>query len=104
MPPGTSATTAPGAAMLDIKLFVGAANGHMFERYWDDTQWVWVDHGTPPGTSVATAPGAAMMDRKLFVGAANGHMFERYWDDTQWVWVDHGTPRVQVSPRRPAQR
>ena len=77
--------------MMDRKLFVGAANGHMFERYWDDTQWVWVDHGTPPGTAVVTAPGAPMMNSKLFVGASNGHMFERYWDGTQWVWADHGT-------------
>src|SRR5205823_211503 len=92
-PPGTSVSTAPGAAMMDSKLFVGAGNGHLFERFWAGTQWGWVDHGAPPGTSVSTAPGAAMMDTKLFVGAADGRLYERFWDGTQWMWVNHGSPR-----------
>jgi IgA Peptidase M64 len=66
-------------------------DGHLFERFWNGSQWVWVDHGRPPGTSVSTAPGAAMMNQKLFVGTANQRLFERFWDGSQWVWVDHGT-------------
>jgi IgA Peptidase M64 len=91
-PEGILVRTAPGAAMMDRKLFVGIQDGRLFERFWDGSRWVWVDHGRPPGTGVSTAPGAAMMNQKLFVGAADGRLFERFWDGSRWVWVDHGRP------------
>jgi hypothetical protein len=92
-PGGVKLKTAPGAAMMDEKLFVGGEDGHLYERHWrsDLGRWAWQDHGKPPGTDVATAPGAAMMNSKLFVGTDNRHLFERSWTGTEWVWVDHGT-------------
>ncbi|MDR4479769.1 MAG: hypothetical protein R3B37_08520 [Nitrospira sp.] len=93
----------PGAAMLDSKLFVGTANGRLYERVWNGTQWVWVDHGLLVGTSVATAPGAAMMNSKLFVGTADGRLFERAWNGSQWVWGPRRPPATTVATA-PARR
>ena len=107
-PPGTSVSTAPGALIIYPgdqsagKFFMGTANGHLFENFWDETNkvWGWTDHGAPPGTSVSTAPGALIIypgDQsagKFFMGTANGHLFENFWDETNkvWGWTDHGAP------------
>jgi hypothetical protein len=92
-PGGQRITQAPGAAMLNEKLFVVTDTGNLWERHWraDLGRWAWEDHGRPPDAQLATAPGAAMMDSKLFVGGDNSHLFERVWTGESWVWVDHGT-------------
>ena len=35
--PGTTVVTAPRAALLNSKFFVGATDGRLFERLWDNT-------------------------------------------------------------------
>lgn len=89
--------TAPGAAMLDSKLFVGRLRPpfpDLFERWWDGDEWVWVNHGRPGGVDVTGVPGAEMLDEKLFVTVRDGRLFERHWraDLGAWAWEDHGRP------------
>ena len=107
-PPGTTASTAPGACIsaynqaslpLGPSFFVGGADGHLYENYWDQASgWLWTDHGTPPGTTVASEPGAllnsAATGLKFMMLTGNGHIFERYWNlaTSSWAWTDHGTP------------
>jgi hypothetical protein len=83
--------SAPGAAMLDSKLFVSRLHGpfpDLYERWWDGDGWTWFNHGRPEGVPVTGHPGAAMMNEKLFVAVNDGRLFERHWraDLGQWVW------------------
>jgi IgA Peptidase M64 len=89
--------SAPGAAMLDRKLFITRTAEpwrNLYERWWDGEEWLWVDHGRPEGVPVRSAPGAAMLDQKLFVVVEDGRLFERHWraDLGRWAWEDHGRP------------
>jgi predicted Zn-dependent protease len=80
-----------------INLFAVGANSHLYERYWNGSSWITVDHG---GSLV---PGICMFGRgdfgsvnaggiriNLFACGTNGHLMERYWNGNQWVWADHG--------------
>jgi hypothetical protein len=92
--------TAPDGAMLNSKLFVSRLDDpfpDLYERLWDGTEWIWVDHGRPGGARMRTAPGAAMLDEKVFVATDDGTLWERHWraDLDQWVWEDHGRPDNQ---------
>jgi hypothetical protein len=89
--------TAPGAAMLDQKLFVSRLDDpfpDLYERLWDGTEWIWVNHGRPQGVRMRGAPGAAMLNEKLFVVGDDGALWERHWraDLGVWVWSNHGRP------------
>jgi hypothetical protein len=98
--------TAPGAAMLDLKLFVGRINDpfpDLYERFWDGTEWIWVSHGRPEGTRTRGSPGAAMLNEKLFIILEDGALWERQWrtDLGRWVWANHGRPanvRIAYGP------
>jgi hypothetical protein len=108
-PPGVTVSTDPGACIssytqpgppLSPAYFVGGADGHLWENYWNQAanSWLWTDHGTPPGTTVTGPPGALMNSvatgLKFVMATANGHIFERYWNTatSAWGWTDHGTP------------
>jgi hypothetical protein len=98
--------TAPGAAMLDRKLFVSRLDDpfpDLFERLWDGTEWIWVNHGRPAGVRMRGAPGAAMLNEKLFVVADDGALWERHWraDLGRWVWASHGRPGNTVIAHGP---
>lgn len=89
--------TAPGAAMLDGKLFVSRLTDpfpDLYERFWDGVEWIWVNHGRPNGRRVTGPPGAAMLNEKLFVVVDDGALWERHWraDLNRWAWQDHGRP------------
>lgn len=89
--------TAPGAAMLDSKLFVSRLNDpvpDLYERLWDGVEWIWVHHGRPDGVRMQGAPGAAMLNEKLFVVVQDGALWERHWrtDLGRWAWEAHGRP------------
>jgi IgA Peptidase M64 len=89
--------SAPGAAMLNRKLFVSRLDGpfpDLYERFWDGDEWLWVNHGRPQGTKVTGIPGAAMLNEKLFVVVSAGALWERRWkaDSSKWVWEAHGRP------------
>src|SRR5690349_2551368 len=98
-PDGVRMKTAPGAAMLDEKIFVVTDDGNLRERHWrtDLSQWVWEDHGRPGNQRITQAPGAAMLNEKLFVVTETGNLWERHWrpDLERWAWEDHGRPGNQ---------
>lgn len=90
--------SSPGAAMLDIKLFVGRSDGDaggLYERFFDGVEWIWVAHGRPAGHRVTGHPDAAMLAEKVFVVVDDGALWERHWraDLGTWVWDDHGRPQ-----------
>src|SRR5690606_19250911 len=81
-PGGGTVISAPGAAMLDDKLFVCRDDNpfpDLYERWWDGVEWIWVNHGRPGGERVWYAPGAAMANEKLFVVTETGKVWERHW-------------------------
>jgi hypothetical protein len=79
-----------------IIAFSIGGNGHLYDKYWNGSAWVWEDQGTPPGTSAGNAPAAVYqtsLDRIIaFVAGANGHLYDKYWNGSAWVWEDQGTP------------
>jgi uncharacterized protein YegJ (DUF2314 family) len=82
-----------------VQVFVQGSDGHLYDNFWDGTQWVWEDHGTPPGTGVGVLDGThaavyqSAIDRvQVFVKGSDGHLYDNFWDGTQLVWEDHGTP------------
>ena len=95
-PGGVRMGTAPGAAMLDEKVFVVTDDGTLWERHWraDLGRWAWEDHGRPGNQRIVQAPGAAMLNEKLFVVTDQGNLWERHWraDLGRWAWEDHGRP------------
>jgi hypothetical protein len=89
--------SAPGAAMLNSKLFTCRLDGSfpdLYERWWDGDEWIWVDHGRPLGIAVTGSPGAPMLDSKLFVIVSDGSLWELNWraDLGRWAWEEHGRP------------
>ena len=73
--------TAPGAAMLDGKLFVSRLDDpypDLYERLWDGVEWIWINHGRPEGRRMKGPPGAAMRNEKLFVVVDDGALWERH--------------------------
>jgi hypothetical protein len=81
--------------MLNVKVFVTRTTEpwrDLFERFWDGSEWLWVNHGRPAGVPVTSTPGAAMLDSKLFVITEDGSLVERAWTGSAWVWSDHGRP------------
>jgi hypothetical protein len=93
-----------------IVVFVTGNDGHLYDKYWDGSAWVWQDQGIPPGTEFVSFPqslGAVYqptLDRiVVFVTAGDGHMWDKYWDGSAWVWEDQGIPPdgVTVDRMRP---
>jgi hypothetical protein len=89
--------SAPGAAMLNQKFFVSRLNDpfpDLYERWFDGTEWVWLNHGRPTGARMQGQPGAAMLNEKVFVVTDDGSLRERHWrsDLGRWVWENHGRP------------
>lgn len=79
----------PGAAMLDSELFVSGlydSYPDLYERLWDGTEWIWVNHGRPNGLNVTGNPGAPMLNERLFVVVEDGALWERHWraDLREW--------------------
>ena len=107
IPPGATsvagaasvAPSAPSAVYqptLDrIAVFVTGDNGHLYDKYWNGSAWVWEDQGMPPGAaSGAFAPSAVYqptLDRiSVFVVTPYGRLYDKYWNGSAWVWEDQG--------------
>lgn len=73
--------TAPGAAMLDAKLFVGGDDGHLYERVWTGEVWTWVDHGTALHDQAAHVIGAPGEGPALTVAVLGDGFAERDMGD-----------------------
>lgn len=76
--------------------FVVGRNGHLYDKYWTGTRWVWESQGTPPNAWATNSPSAVYQsgqDRVLaFVEGTNGQLYDKYWDGQQWVWEPQGQP------------
>jgi hypothetical protein len=93
--------------MLDQKLFVSRLTDpfpDLYERLWDGTEWIWINHGRPAGVKMKGPPGAAMLNQKLFVVTDDGSLWEHHWrsDLNAWVWESHGRPDNQRIAHGPA--
>jgi hypothetical protein len=85
------------AGDIRINLFVQGADRRLWERYWDGSNWTWVDHGKAvDGEPLVLARGdlsstdGAQVRVNLFVRGLDGNLWERYWDGANWTWVDTG--------------
>ena len=87
-----------------ISVFVAGNDGHLYDKYWNVSEWVWEDQGTPVhgGVGMPSAVYQPTLDRiSVFViGENNGHLYDKYWDGSKWVWEDQGDPPgiINLSP------
>jgi hypothetical protein len=75
--------------------FVTGNDGHLYDKFWDGSRWVWEDQGTPPNGGVmgTSAVYQSSIDRLVcFVIGNDGHLYDKFWDGSQWVWEDQGLP------------
>jgi hypothetical protein len=91
-----------------IICFVGgddASGGHLYDKYWDGSKWVWEDQGNPPSTTGLYVGGAVYqptLDRvTVFVTGTNGHLYDKYWNGKNWVWEDQGIPPGDIGVSAP---
>ncbi|MEH1837937.1 MAG: hypothetical protein V7L20_04020, partial [Nostoc sp.] len=87
-----------------ISTFVVGSNGHLYDKFYNGSQWVWEEQGTPPSATVIrpsrtraiNSPGVVYqptLDRiSTFVVGSNGHLYDKFYNGSQWVWEDQGTP------------
>jgi Common central domain of tyrosinase len=94
-----------------INLFAEGTDGKLWERYWDGSNWAWIDTGKPAvGPPIAIVRGnadttdASAVRINLFVPVLETHssggttphrhfdirLWERYWNGASWTWVDTG--------------
>jgi len=121
-PSGTSLTTgAPAAVTWTVNgerrqsVYVTATNGNLYERQWNGSSWVWINHGKPSGVSSVSAlsatvyriPGApasstsvtpADIARHIYVRRNDGKLYVRWTlnDGSTWGWADQsaGAPAL----------
>jgi hypothetical protein len=92
--------------------FVAGEDGHLYENYWDGSQWRWTDHGVPSNTLLATSPSAIAYWREpfgelsetfqrmqVFCVSENGNLFSRQWNGSEWQWLAHQKPAAAVRGR-----
>ncbi|OLB94891.1 MAG: hypothetical protein AUI15_16320 [Actinobacteria bacterium 13_2_20CM_2_66_6] len=80
-PWNTSVATAPAAAMMDSKLFVGTADSHLWERFWTGTEWKWVNHGSARQDESQHVVGAPGRDPKLTIAVLGDGFAEEDLND-----------------------
>lgn len=94
-----------------INLFAEGTDGKLWERYWDGSNWAWIDTGKPAvGAPIVVVRGnmdttdASAVRINLFVPVLETHssggttphrhfdirLWERYWNGAAWTWVDTG--------------
>jgi hypothetical protein len=75
--------------------FVTGSDGHLYDKFWDGSQWVWEDQGPLPSGANPFGLSAvyqSSLDRLVcFVTGADGHLYDKFWDGSQWVWEDQGS-------------
>lgn len=118
LPPDTKIVSeAAPAAVTDnqgstgnVYVFVTAENGHLVERFYNGSQWQWLDHGTPvDGVEVKSDPSAIYGDDtvgniiiSVFVTGSDGNMYEFYRDagnmTGQWQSRRKHSASIQSSP------
>ncbi|HJQ39396.1 MAG TPA: hypothetical protein VKB93_19820, partial [Thermoanaerobaculia bacterium] len=91
------------AANRRIRLFVSAANGSLYERYYDGAAWHWEERGAP-GVSIAGAGpllayGTAI---RVFVLLAGGRLTAWQLDAGKAEWKPYDDPRSPIAALGPA--
>ena len=84
----------PGWAFNDRQAFVTTSDGRLFERSYDGTRWLWLDHGAPTSTQAAGVEPGGIMDggRRIFIASVHGRLFEHYREEDRWYWRQHPDP------------
>ena len=100
-PPDTkiASESTPSAVVIDEKLifvFARAENGHLVERYYNGTQWQWIDCGTPKeGVNVNFNPAAITGHGyiSVFVTGSDGQLYEfaSYVSMKIGKWITHNS-------------
>jgi len=79
-----------------IVFVVGFDDGHLYDKYWNGSEWVWEDQGMPSGPSFLNTPSAVYqqkLDRIIvFVVGDDSHLYDKYWDGSKWIWEPQGIP------------
>ena len=79
-----------------IAVFVVGNDGHLYDKYWNGSKWVWEDQGLPAGVAAIYSPTAvyeSKLDRIIvFVTGNDFHLYDKYWDGKKWVWEHQGVP------------
>ncbi|MHC5714909.1 MAG: hypothetical protein ACYTX0_22875, partial [Nostoc sp.] len=84
-----------------IATFVVGSNSHVYDKFYNGSQWVGEDQGTshstvvikkPPSTVAINSPGVVYqptLDRiSTFVVGSNGHLYDKFYNGSQWVWEE----------------
>lgn len=95
----TTVATGPSDVVSGGQIFVGTADGRLFELRREGAIWRWRDHGKPPGpagqqqgASVRDTPAVIAGQSRVFVTTKDGRVVQRYWTGDRWAWRDHGKP------------
>ncbi|MCK5013010.1 MAG: putative baseplate assembly protein [Candidatus Omnitrophica bacterium] len=83
-----------------ISVFARAKNGHLVERIFNETQWVWQDNNMPENVNIISDPIAIyeseMSDLSVFVTGSDGNLYEFYRKISTGsligIWINHGRP------------
>jgi hypothetical protein len=86
--------------------FVRGSDGHLYQNFWDGSEWTWYDQGTP-GVDLAGDPALVAFKRDTpqpgtdwlfaFVRGSDDHLYQNYWDGSQWQWYDQGRPGMGLT-------
>lgn len=96
----------------NISVFARAENGHLVERFFNGTQWQWIDRGTTDGVIVNSDPAAIYNEIlvtggyktiSVFVTGSDGSLYEfnRSPDTMAGIWIDHGRPNNKTIDSSP---
>jgi uncharacterized phage protein gp47/JayE len=85
-----------------MSVFVKAENGHLAERFFNGSQWQWIDHAMPAEKVKVAYEPAAIYDSEgaflsVFVTGSDKSLYEfsRITDTMEGVWIEHGKPNGQ---------
>lgn len=100
-PPDTkiASESMPSAITLGnlIYVFARAENGHLVERFYNGTQWQWIDCGIPKeGVNVTFDPGAALAF--AFVTGSDGQLYEFIPHLGKWITHKILSDKIDSSP------
>jgi hypothetical protein len=103
-PTPTRLTLSAGATLVKDKIFADdrpyayavGSNGHLWQNWWDGSNFNWTDLGRlPRGGSIVGALGAIAVDLSrpyCYVVGSDGHLWQNFWDNNEFQWNDLGTP------------
>ena len=78
-------------------VFARAENGHLVERFYNGTQWQWIDCGIPKeGVNVTFDPGAALAF--VFVTGSDGQLYEFIPHLGKWITHKVLSDKIGSSP------